>query len=267
MVASDHLTNGDTTDPACHINSCLTDLIEWMNASCLKVNPDKTELVLVRGPRASKISHDHPTGLELGGSKLVSSAKVRNLGVLIDAGLSFKQQISSVIKSAYFHLKNIARIQHLIPQDDMPTLIHAFVSSRLDYCNALYLGLQKKELHHLQTVQNTAARLLTNQTRSCHITPVLHSLHWLPIKWRTYFKIGLLTFKALNNQGPQYLKELLTPYIPSRSLRSANTSLLSVPRIRTNSGSRAFGHAAPTFWNSLPCAIREAPSLQTFKKS
>ncbi len=103
--------------------------------------------------------------------------RVRNLGVVFDPTLSFDKQISTVLKSSFFQLRSIARIKKMLSMKDLQTVIHAFITSRLDYCNSLYLGLPKSSLNRLQLVQNAAARLLTGTKKREHITPVLASLH------------------------------------------------------------------------------------------
>ena len=87
----------------------------------------------------------------------------------------------------------------------------------------------KKSINQLQIAQNSAARLLTSSKRSNHITPVLASLHWLPVCFRIDFKILLLTFKALHGLSPCYLSDLLVAYVPVDSQRSSGRGLLSVP--------------------------------------
>ncbi len=97
----------------------------------------------------------------------------------------------------------------LVPM--MQTLIHAFVSSRLDYCNALFIGLPATSIARLQYIQNPAARILTRSKRSAHITSILADLHWLPVAYRIKFRMILLIFKALNGLAPYYLCNLLLP--------------------------------------------------------
>ena len=108
-------------------------------------------------------------------------------------------------------------------------MIHATVTSRLDYCNSLYAGLPLNLLRKLQLVQNAAARVLTGTWWRAHITPVLSQLHWLQIGDRIRFKVLVLTFKALNGLGPTYLRDRLFRYAPPRLLRSADQNLLRVP--------------------------------------
>ena len=85
------------------------------------------------------------------------------------------------------HLRNISKIRHVLSQKDAKKLVHAFVTSRLDYCNSLLSGSSSKSLETLQLVQNSAARVLTRTRKRDHISPVLASLHWLPVKSRITF--------------------------------------------------------------------------------
>ena len=129
-------------------------------------------------------------------------------------------------------------------------------------------GLPKYQIQRLQSVQNCAARLVKRYPKFGHISPLLFELHWLPVEHRIVFKILLLVFKSLNNLAPSYISDLLTPYIPSRSLRPSNQSLLVVPRsIQKSYGDRAFAVAAPRLWNALPISMRQPGfSLAAFKK-
>ena len=114
---------------------------------------------------------------------------------------------------------------------------------------------------------NSAARVLTRTRGREHITPVLESLHWLPVCFRIDFKVLLLVFKCLNGLGPSYLSDLLLSYQPSRILRSSGTGLLTVPKVRTKThGEAAFSHYDPHLWNSLPENIRAAETVDVFKR-
>ena len=136
-------------------------------------------------------------------------------------------------------------------------LVHAFVSSRLDYCNPLLYG--KESLKKLQLVQNVAARIVTHSRKCDHITPVLCQLHWLPIEERIVFKILLLTFKCLNGLAPPYLCDLITKCVPRRNLRSFNGHrLVDVGCKLARYGLRSFSVASAKLWNALPLDVREA---------
>ncbi len=136
--------------------------------------------------------------------------------------------ILTLSKLSFFHLRQIVQLCPFISTNDAETLIYAFVSSHLDYCNALFIGLPATSIARLQYIQNSAARILTRTKRSAHITPILADLHWLPVAYRIKFNILLIPFKALNGLAPYYLCNLLLPYSPPRSLRSSDSRLPSV---------------------------------------
>ncbi len=126
--------------------------------------------------------------------------------------------------------------------------------------------LYSARLLKLQMVQNAAARVLTRNRKYEHISPVLSTLHWLPIKHRINFKILLITYKALNGLAPQYLSELLSHYSPPRPLRSQNSGHLIIPRIsKSTAGGRSFFYFAPKIWNNVPNTLQEADTLCQFK--
>ncbi len=107
----------------------------------------------------------------------VTSSTVKNLGVILDSNLSFENHISHVTKTAFFHLRNIAKLQNMLSVSDAEKLVHAFMTSRMDYCNALLGGCPASSINKLQIVQNAAARVLTRSRKYNHITPILQSLH------------------------------------------------------------------------------------------
>ena len=245
------------------IEECIQDVQLWMVANKLKLNGDKTELLVLTARQRPQPPLDSIT---IGADVIKASNSAKNIGVWLDSVLSMDVQINNICKTAFFHLRNIAKIRKLLTHRQCEILIHAFISSKLDYCNVLLTGLQQSQINRLQHVQNAAARLLTATSRCEHVTPVLRSLHWLPVSARIDFKILLLVFKVLNGLGPLYLSELLRPYIPTRNLRSSKKKLLIVPKCNLKRyGCRAFSHRAPTLWNALPDDIRQVELLETFK--
>ncbi len=169
----------------------------------------------------------------------------------------------NTVKTSFFHLRNIARLRPMLSFSVAERLINYFVFSRLDYCNALLIGVSKSCINNLQYLQNSAAKIRSGGKIVNHITPFLELL--LPVRFRIDFKVLMLTYKALHSLAPQYLAELLILYMPSRNLQSSQ-SLLVIPKTRLRSGGdRAFSSYAPKLWNSLPADIREANSLRIFK--
>ena len=157
----------------------------------LKLNDDKTEFMLIgTKQQLSKVNIDC---LTVGSTVTVA----RNLGTWFDSNLNLQEQIHETCKFGFFHLYNIRRMRKYLSQESARTLVHAFIIGRIDYCNSLLFGLPSVHLLKLQRLQNAAARLISNVPRYSHITPVLRSLHWLPVKFRIDFKILLFTFKAI----------------------------------------------------------------------
>uniref|UniRef100_H2ZV52 Reverse transcriptase domain-containing protein n=1 Tax=Latimeria chalumnae TaxID=7897 RepID=H2ZV52_LATCH len=247
------------------LEKCRGEIQSWMAGSWLKLNPRKTEIVLVGRDRVCNNLLGTLSPPSLSGVDLRVVKVTKSLGVFLDASLTLERQISSVVSSGFFHLRNIRRLSPVLPHDSLATLMHAFVISRLDYCNALYAGLPLKAISRLQLVQNAAARVVHNVSRFDHITPTLQKLHWLPIRWRITFKVLVLVFMALNDLGPAYLWDLLTPYVPARPLRSESGNFLVVPRFRSKLGKRSFSYQAAVSWNALPLCLKSSPSLSIFK--
>ena len=175
-------------------------------------------------------------------------------------------QVSSVCRSAYYHLFRIAKIHASLTVVAGKTLVHALVISRVDYGNALLYGITDRLLHRLEMIQHSAARIIMCIKRHDRqsITAVLRHLHWLPVKWRINYKIVVLVFRALHGLAPAYVSTLITPYQPRRALRSAGSAQLPRHNLE-HYGRRSFSCAGPVLWNSLPEDMRLADSLNSFK--
>uniref|UniRef100_A0A8C2BTF1 Reverse transcriptase domain-containing protein n=1 Tax=Cyprinus carpio TaxID=7962 RepID=A0A8C2BTF1_CYPCA len=155
---------------------CLEEVKLWLAQNFLFLNEDKTE-VIVFGPN----ENSQCISPELESLSVFRSSRVQNLGIIIDQHLKFDRHISSVIGSSFYQLRLLSKIKNFLTPKTLEMAVHAFVTSRLDYCNSLYCGISKSQIARLQLVQNAAARLLLNCRKHEHITPILRSLHWLPI--------------------------------------------------------------------------------------
>ncbi|KAI5615005.1 hypothetical protein C0J50_8864, partial [Silurus asotus] len=228
----------------------------------LLFNSDVTEILLI-GPKTSTQKLQH-FNLHLVGCSVTTSSTVKDLGVILD--ICLLNIISTILQKQLLPTWNIAKIRNMLSISDAEKLVHAFMTSRLDYCNALLGGCPASLINKLQFVQNAAARVFTRSRKYNYITPILSSLHRLPVKFRIDYKLLLLSYKALNGLAPMYLSSLLTRYNPLRTLRSQNSGLLVVPRIaKSTKVGRAFSHLAPKLWNSLPDSVRGSDTLTQFK--
>ena len=148
------------------------------------------------------------------------------------------------------------------------------MSHRLDYCNSLFVSLTDFELRRLQLVQNSLCRVVIRSSKFSHISPKLKKLHWLPVRYRVQFKIGIITYKVLNQSQPVYLRELIHPYTSSRNTRQSTPKLkfLQTPTFdhsihkSIKHFSNSFSHYASVLWNSFPFHVKNSPSVTSFWK-
>ncbi len=186
---------------------------------------------------------------------------------MIDDKLNFTDHITNTAQLCRFALYNIKKIRPFLSEHATQLLVQALVLSRLDYCNALLAGLPASSIKPLQLIQNAAARLIFNEPKRTHVTPLFINLHWLPIAARITFKALMFAYRTTSGSAPLYLNSLLQTYMPSRSVRSARERCITVPSQRgTKSLSQTFSLTVPIWWNDLPNSIRAAESLPIFKK-
>ena len=150
-------------------------MIMWMSENYLKLNADKTEVIIL-GYR-SQLSKIHLPNVNIAGVDIaVKSDPVKNLGVLFDTGLTMAAQVANITKSANFQLVNIGRARKMLTTDSAKLAIHTLVTSRLDYCNGLLAGINKNLLKRLQNIQRTSARLITRKRKYDPISDEIRSI-------------------------------------------------------------------------------------------
>jgi len=248
--------------------NCISDLKSWMTANKLKLNDEKTEVMLVIPPKLSQ-HPSLPKTMSINSTDITFSTSVRDLGVILDHSLSFQQQISQICQSAYLEIRRISSIRHYLSIDATRTLVCSLILSRLDYCNSLLAGCPNSLLLKLQRIQNNAARLIFRSSKFDHVTPLLIKLHWLPINQRINYKLSSICFSFVTSNSPEYFSSLLIPYVPTRQLRSSSdTRTLKTSTYKKSSfGKRCFSYQGPSSWNTLPYNVRHATSVKTFKTS
>lgn len=247
------------------LQNCITEVKLWMSQNRLKLNDDKTEALCVSPPSADLSSL--PSSISVGNIAIPFSPSVCDLGFFLYQNLSMKEHITKTCQTAYMEIRRISSIHHYLTEDATKTLVSACLLFRLDYCNSLLAGCPQTHIRPLQ--QHSAARLVLKARKSQHCTPLLKKkLHWLPIEHRILYKISCLCFYVVTGTAPVYLSELLSIYVPSRSLRSkadGRKFCMPAPPSRQRQGGRAFTHFAVETWNSLPHSVRHSPSFTSFK--
>jgi hypothetical protein len=257
---------GALLEQVAKMERCLDEIRLWMYANGLKINESKTEVLV-----ASRKAHEKKMAevrVRIGNAVIVPKTVVKNLGALIDSGMTMKSQVADTTRRASFRLRCIARIRPYLSNDACARAIHTSVMSRLDFHNALLLGAPTTLTRRLQLIQNSAARLLTRTPSREHITPVLAQLHWLPVRTRIDFKAVCMVHIAMHQTSPEYISAMCTMNASGPiSTRSHGDQRLTVPRPKSSYGERAFSFAAIRVWNELPLTMRNIPDLTAFKKA
>ena len=247
------------------LQHCLMSVSAWMTGSKLKLNPSKTEFLLIGTKlRREKFLNNFPCLLL--GQDTNPSTSAKNLGLLFDSSLNFRKHISQTCRACFYHIRDLRRIRKSLSLDLAKQIAVALVSSELDYCNSFFHNMPEKDIARLQRVQNCLARVVTNAPRFSRSVPILKLLHWLPVKFRIHFKICAITFRTLKENQPAYLADSLVRPKCSKYLRSTNSNRFVVPRIKTKIGSRAFSIFGQALWNALPVPIRNAKTILAFRK-
>ena len=245
------------------LEAALLHLTSWFYYNCLALNPEKSEAILL-GTHARNKTLSNINQVDIAGSPIPLSDKIKLLGVTIDSTLNFSKHVSLICQSCQYHIRALRHIRPILDAQTARLVGHALVSSRLDYANSILYGSPKSQIAKLQSQQNALARVVLKAS-SGSARPLLQELHWLPMASRIEFKIAALTYKVLDSGLPSYLSSQLSHYHPARELRSSSSNLLAQPYSSTKFGSLAFKSCAPKIWNELPLEVKSAQSLQTFK--
>ncbi|XP_068741667.1 uncharacterized protein [Montipora capricornis] len=155
------------------LEHCANDIIQWMKDNKLLCNTSKTEVLHFT---SLFLDVDSITHVTIGNSVKELTSEARDLGVILDH-LKMSSHINNICKSASYSLRRIGQIRRYLNTASTEKLVHAFITSKLDYCNSLIYGLPDKDLIKLQRIQNSAARLVTLTKKFEHVTSILQTLH------------------------------------------------------------------------------------------
>ena len=180
----------------------------------------------------------------------------------LDEQLNLKKHVNKIVSHCYKLLKDIGRVRNVLSEKHTEMLVHAVTSSRLDYCNSLFINMNKDNIYKLQKVQNSAARLVTRKRKRDSISSTLVKLHWLNVESRIIFKILLLVFKSIHGLCSDNLMLTYKRY----NCRPDDYLQLEMKVVKTKYGKRTFSYAGPRLWNALPLQIRTIDKVDVFKR-
>ena len=250
------------------MQSCMSDVNAWATANMLTLNDNKTELMLVTSKRTKHL-HSLPTSITIDNAQIPFKKSVKNMGFALDCYLTLNAHISNIARTCYFELRRLASIRRFLTSTATATLVSAFVLSRIDYCNSLLFGSTHDVTSHLQRIQNYAAQVILHLPKSSSITIHLKSLHWLPVKVRSTYKIACLCYDYHSSTVPSYVTDML--HKKPLHTRNTHSSSYSMPLLNRPAHSKAtlgdcsFSFASSSVWNSIPNDVRCAPSMSSSK--
>ena len=220
----------------------------------LKLNDNETELMLVTS-KGTKHLHNVPSSITIENVQITFKLSVKNLGFTLDCHLTMNAHVSNIARTCYFELLRLASICRFQTSTATATLVSAFTLSRIDYCSSLLFGSTNDVISHFQRIQNYAARVILRLPKSSSIIIHLKSLHWLPVKVRSTYKIACLCSHCHNSTAPSYVADMLHEK-PShtRITRSSSYTIPLVNRPAHNKatlGDRSFSFASSSVWNSI----------------
>ena len=249
------------------IPTCIDLIKQWMAKFFLKINESKPKIMVI-GSTTFHASFNSSAITTFSGESIQFKDTVKHLGVHLDKYLTFKTHINKITSHCYILLRNIKSIRKFLNQAQTESLVHAVLSSRLDYCNSLLFGLPQSSLQKFKRIQASASKIILRRGRR-HGLPSevrLQELHWLPIERRIVFRTLTIVFKCFNGNGSTELSCLLVPYV-SDVMNSARNVTFDTRFYypRTSFGRRAFSFCGPRLWHSLPLDLRLCQDEAIFK--
>ena len=230
----------------------LNNVKSFMNKYFLKMNSDKTEIMLLH---PKHLSNTVIQGIFVDKSCVRFTKECRYLGFYIDSNLSFEKQVNDVVSVCNVKIR---RIRHLMNCKDTETFVRSVIFSRINYCSTLFLNLSCTNLNKLQKLQNTAFRLIYNLPPRWSVSDKYIELQLLRVNQYVVFKCLLFVHKFFINKVPESIKNLITVY-------NGTNRLLAVKYYTSTYASKSFSYAAPRYWNKLPLTIRMTDCTDTFK--
>ena len=205
--------------------------------------------------------------LSLLGKELTPCDSVRDLGVCLDLQLSYDKHISKTVSSCASRLCQINRVKHVFDKRTLKLVINALVFSRLFYWSSNWSNTAKKNVNKLQLVQNFATRIVANKRKYDHVTPILRSLNWLPVKDQLYFRDAVLAFKCMSELALAYLSDKLITRstVSKRKLETRNSQMLNIPLFRSATGQKTFHYRIMNIWNNLNNNIKFYIDVNSFR--
>ena len=251
------------------IPNFIDQIKSWMQNFFLKINEDKTQIIVFSRPTLGANFQETQVTLN-NGEEILITDKIKYLGFHFDRFLSFTSHVNKIVSHCYQLLNTVRQLRKYLTQTEVETLVHSIITSRVDYCNSLFFGAQKTNcIMKLQRLQNSASKIVLRKGRlqGCPSGERLNILHWLTVEKRIVFKVLVIIYGCFIGTAPVLVSSLLQRKFPSSTIDDDFNcdfdDRLYYPVYSI--GRRAFIFYAPRMWNALPIDIRSSVNKDIFK--
>ena len=238
----------------------------WSKSNKLPINYDKTTSMIIGTKQ--RLHNNQKLEINLADNAIVNVNKQKLLGIFIDEHLLWTPHIDYLCSTISSRISLLKQLAKYVPIKVQKTYYQGYILPLLDYCSNTWGTTYKINIDRLNKLQKRAARIVLKADYTTPSTDMFKELDWMSVSSRCNYNKAVLTYKALNKLTPPYISDLLKPVseTSTRQLRSSENGSLAVPRSRTALYDKSFTYSASKLWNALPCAIKSAPSLSSFKR-
>lgn len=242
-----------------HMERVLASLDLWFRGNCLKVNAEKTQLILFGSKQ--NLRNPPEVVVKFRDQTLTTCSVAKNLGVTFDQSLSWDAHVSHISRRCFGTLAGLSHLRHCLPPHVVSLLVNALVLSQIRYCISIYGNGTQNNLSRIQKVINYGAKVIFGRKKFDHVTDLLEKLGWFTAEELVKYHTLCLAHKAIRFGEPENLAREFLRVSETRDRSTRQDNDLHVPRSRTEAGKRRFSCRAPTLYNSLPPDVKQLPVM------
>ena len=247
------------------IDQTMSVALDWFTQNRLKINPNKTDLLLVRSSR--RVLH-HQFSARFGDVDIKPSDHAKIIGLFLDSNMTWEKQVSQVTRRCFNILVGLSKLRHKIPRETKQLLVKSLVFPHIQYCLTVWGSCNVTQKKRVQKIINFAARIITGFKRNQHISPALRELGWLRVDGMIAERdVAMLSRLLCSTATPPALTAGIQKRsdVSLRTTRASEAGALHAPRVRTEAAKRAFAYRSVMAWNRLPADVRTSESVITIR--
>ena len=257
---------GDMVELRAAVEHTVATAHSWFNDNCLKINPDKTYVTLIKSNRRRSTGE---FAVNFGDVTINPSPVVKVLGMAVDSGLKFDSHISSVIRRCYATLGGLSKMTGKLPESVKKLIVESLIFPHLQYCSTVWGGCNITQRHRLQKVINHCAHVVKGVRRSAHVSPLIADLKWPSIDSLIAERdLAQVHYLLYHPHAPVSLSTRLVTRaaVSERQTRATVTGQLNLPRVSGEHARKFFAFRAPALWNRAPEDVRMTRSSRACRR-